>query len=311
MAEVRLGLIGAGRWGRNYIRTVEGLPGAVLRRVASCNPATKELVPDDCHIDFDWREVVQAKDLDGVVIATPPALHIEMASVAVEAGLPVLVEKPLSLDIGEAEALGRLVAKHAGYVMVEHTQLYNPAFVALKRTAFLLGEVRSIYAEAGSWGPFREDANVLWDWGAHDVAMCLDLIREFPSKVSARRLRQNTKGGETIELTMIFSNDVAATVNISNMREDKVRRFAFRCRDGALLFDDLAADKLVLNSSVAVLDTITDAMEYSGEMPLARAVQKFVEDIRAGKQDGGSLRLGIDVVRILSQFQRSLERGDG
>src|SRR5229473_890850 len=104
---VRLGLIGAGRWGRNYLRTIAATPGVRLARLASRNPDSVRLAPADCAVTPDWRDLLDRNALDGVIIATPAALHAEMALAAMDAGLPVLVEKPLTMDIAQARALGR------------------------------------------------------------------------------------------------------------------------------------------------------------------------------------------------------------
>ena len=78
-AQLRLGLLGAGRWGRNYIRTIAASAGVRLARLASRNPDSANLVPPDCVIFADWREMLDARALDGVIVATPPGVHAEMA----------------------------------------------------------------------------------------------------------------------------------------------------------------------------------------------------------------------------------------
>ena len=131
---IRLGLIGAGRWGRNYIRTINGLPGVRLARLASRNPDSARLIPTGCSIFTDWREMLSSRDLDGVIVATPPHLHAEMAFAAIDAGLAVLIEKPLTLSVAEAHALRERARERGVLAMVDHTHLFNPAFRALKAT---------------------------------------------------------------------------------------------------------------------------------------------------------------------------------
>ncbi len=308
MGDCRLGMIGAGRWGRNFIRTIDGLAGARLTRIASSNPETADLAPAGCRVDPDWHALIDAGDLHGVIIATPPALHVEMASAAVRARLPVMVEKPLALDLEQAEALGQLVRDCRGYVLVDHTHVFSPAFAALKFAANELGPVMMIDGEAGNMGPYREDATVLWDWGAHDVAMCLDLLQAIPTEVLVRRVDIGRQGGEHVEIILIFPRGVSATINISNIRQDKARRFAVRCRDGELLYDDLAAVKLSLTSYRSSSPPAGEAMRYSDELPLAAAVRRFVDDIEGGKTGDASLQLGIDVVEVLTRCQVELDR---
>ena len=207
-SNVRLGLVGAGRWGRNYVRTITALDGVVLARIASRNPETGSLVGADCVVVADWRAVAEADDLDGVVVATPPAQHAEIVCAAVAAGRAVLVEKPLTLDLGEARALRRFVGEHAGFVMVDHIHLFHPAYRALKATGRRLGAIRQIAAAAGNRGAYRDDAPVLWDWGCHDVALCLDLMGTPPETVDAERIeaRSTAAGyGENIALRLRFS----------------------------------------------------------------------------------------------------------
>ncbi len=305
---IRLALIGAGPWGRNYIKTLAGLPGVALIRVASRNPETARLVPRDCSIHAQWEEVATATDIDGVIIATPPPLHYRMARAAIEGGNPALVEKPLTLDPGEARALGTLAAGRKALVMVGHTYLYHPAFEALEAALPTLGPLRGIEAEAGRWGPFRSETPVLWDWGAHDVAMCCDLLAARPTAVQATVLesRQVAEGlGEVIRLTLTFPGDIRATLVFGNLFELRKRTFQVRGERGALLFDDLAQDKLVRKAADRP-DARGEAIATDTELPLTRLLRRFVAAIRNGDKDRRTLELGIGVVEVLDRCQRSL-----
>lgn len=302
---VRLGLIGAGRWGRNLIRTIRAMDGVVLGRVASSNPATAELLGPGTALSDDWRAVIDAPDLDGVVIATPPQLHAEMACRAVARGLPALIEKPLCLDAGEAAALGAAVAASSTFAMVEHTHLYSAAFEALLDQAGRLGVPTGVVAEAGNWGPFRSDAPVLFDWGAHDVAMLLTLLGRAPSSVAARcDERRLTEGGEgaswRIELGF---GATAARIALSNLRQAKCRRFCVNFATAALLYDDLAPEKLALHPRQPDGEFPRHPgvpIALPAGAPLERAMARFVAAVRRGEDDSASLALGIRVVEVLA-----------
>lgn len=300
---IRLGLIGAGRWGRNYIRTIAALDGVRLTRLASRNPASRELVGPECTISADWRHVVESGDLEGIIIATPPSLHAEMTIAAVAAGIPVLVEKPLTLGLAEAVTLREQVRTRKGRVMVDHTHLLHPAFEELKRQVAALGMIREIEAEAGNQGPYREDVPVLWDWGPHDVAMCLDLLSEPPREARAMREERANRGSavaETIRLELEFSSGARARIRISNMME-KTRRFSVRCEAGVLVYDDIARNKLMLHR-----DGNDGPIKVSAEPPLSRVVKAFVAGISAGNDMTGSLDLAVNVVAVLERCARTL-----
>lgn len=300
---IRLGLIGAGRWGRNYIRTIAALDGVRLTRLASGNPASAGLVGPGCMISADWRQVIGAGGLEGVIIATPPSLHAEMTIAAVAAGIPVLVEKPLTLGLAEAARLREQVRTRNGLVMVDHTHLYHPAFEELKRHVAALGMIREIEAEAGNQGPYREDVPVLWDWGPHDVAMCLNLLRESPREIRATLEERTTQGSavaETLRLELVFSSGARARIRVSNMME-KTRRFSVRCAAGVLVYDDIARNKLVLQR-----DGGEGPINVSPEPPLSRVVKAFVAGIDAGNDATASLDLAVDVVAVLERCARVL-----
>src|SRR3954471_12673660 len=85
---LRLGLIGAGRWGRTYIRSIAAMESLVLTAVASSNPETDVLLPPGCRRLGDWRRMIALPQVEAVIVATPPSLHFAMAKAALEAGKP-------------------------------------------------------------------------------------------------------------------------------------------------------------------------------------------------------------------------------
>ena len=295
---LRLGLAGAGRWGRNYIRTIAGLPALRLARVASGNPDTAALLPAGCQLVGSWRELIDPSALDGVIIATPPASHAEIARAAILAGVPVLIEKPLALSAAEARAVRDLAMERHVFALVEHTHLFSPAFRVLKGLVERHGGVREIRSEASNHGPYRRDVSVLWDWGPHDVAMCLDLLREVPASVvcAAHDKSPGDEGvAETVTIALSFPSGVSAEIVLSN-RQDKRRRFSVRCADAEVVYDDLSAQKLSLDGS---------PVPVPSELPLTVAVREFAAAILAGAEHPGSLDLGVRVVEVLEVCVRS------
>lgn len=309
---LRLGLVGAGRWGRNYIKTIAALDGVSLARLASRNPESVKLAGPDCTISADWHELIASGDLDGVIIATPPALHAEMARATVAAGLPVLVEKPLTLSLSEAQGLRDFVAARAGFVMVGHTHLFHPAYRALKRIAPQYGPLRAIRAEAGNHGPFRGDVPVLWDWGAHDVAMCLDLLGALPVQADARLVerRELDEGlGEIVEIRLDFPGEVTAKILIGNIMP-KRRMFSVTLDRGTLVYDDLAASKLVYFEEGGDVGHAAHGegtgIPIDDELPLCCAVGEFAAAVLRGGINTGGLDFAVDVIRVLSSCEQQL-----
>lgn len=300
-ASLRLGLIGAGAWGRNYIRTLTdgGLAGVALVRVASANPETAGLVPPGCALTTDYAAVAEADDLDGVIVATPAESHFALVGAALAAGNPVLAEKPLTLEPDQARALVA-AARDAGLpLLVDHIHLFNPAFRALKARLGDTAAVTAISGRAGRRGPHRADADVLWDWGPHDVAMCLDLLGEMPAVVAATR--EAAGGGETWRVALTFPSGCRADLEFSNVLDEKTRRFAVTRGDRCLLFDDLATDKLT-ESTTDGADGAAAAVPHAADQPLAAALRHFAGLIRRGGHNAAEARLAADVVAVLARL---------
>jgi|TARA_Y100000294_G_scaffold176811_1_gene200312 predicted dehydrogenase len=304
---LRLGLIGAGPWGRNYIRTIDGLDGVTLFRLASRNPESAGFVGPRCEISNDWRALIKAGDLDGVIVAAPPALHAEMTLAAVDRGLPVLVEKPLTLDIAEAEAVLDRARSKGAIVLVDHIHLYSAAWEALKRESRRLGPLHAVSTVAGNWGPFRKDTPMLWDWGSHDVAMCIDLAGRPPDRSTAHLIetRKTPEGeGRALALELGFG-DVAARIAVSNMHKDKQRLFAAAFEGGELIYDDTrdGDGKLRLKTTP---DDPGGTFKLGPGLPLERVVLAFAAAIALGLPNMDDVELGLDVVRMLARLEETL-----
>lgn len=305
---LNLGLVGLGSWGRNYVATLRARSGVRLARAADPDPSAREVIGEGCTATADWRDLIAAGDLDGLVVATPPPTHPEIAGAAVDAGLPVLVEKPLALSGAEARGLLAKADSCGGFVMVDHIHLFQPAYGRLKELARGMGGIRNIRSKGGRRGPFRRDVTVLWDWGPHDVAFALDLFGERPERIVARRLekRELPEGtGEILAIELTFSGDHQAAIEIGNLYREKHRCLEVDCGNVTLVFDDVAADKLTRRSADGTT-TWTEPFGGDGTPPLSIALQTFAEAIRSRSTDLAPLRLAVDVVETLEACEKAL-----
>ncbi|MDP6175340.1 MAG: Gfo/Idh/MocA family oxidoreductase [Rhodospirillales bacterium] len=307
--DIALGLVGAGRWGKIFIRSLAEMDGLRLAGLASRNPQSPALAPPACPIVDDWRHLIDGGGLDGLIIATPPTSQPEIARAAINAGLPVLAEKPLAVDLAEAKSILDLACSRSVLVMVDHTHLFSPAYRSLKQQLESMGggaAISSISARAGNRGPFRSDTPVLWDWGPHDLAMVLDLFQNRPIKVTARRTRREMTAeglGEEIELELLFPDDRRAFILLSNLMERKELHLSVECATRALIYDDVGPDKLLVRDPP---DAAPRPIKVPNLAPVSMAVGEFAQSIRAGGCDLAGLELAVDVVELLEQCERSL-----
>lgn len=300
-SDLRLGIVGLGRWGSVILRNLAALPGLSAAAVATSKPGID--LPAGCVLRAQWRDLLDL-DLDGLIIASPPASHAAIAAAAIAAGLPLFIEKPLTLERREAHALADAADAADALVMVDHIHLFSPAFRRLKLLVGTLGPIRRIEGRAGSHGPYRADADVLWDWGPHDAAMVLDLMGGDPDHAVAEILeRRAVDGGtgETVRLALRFGAVEATTVMGTLM--DKCRWLRVECRDGSVSYDDVGPVRLSLSRAGAA----PQAIECRPGRALEIALTEFATAIRSASRDRAGLHLGCRVVDLLTRCQSSLE----
>jgi predicted dehydrogenase len=298
---VNLGLIGAGRWGRNYIRTLEALPGVRLAAVASRNPETKARVGPDVQVSPKWETILNL-GLDGLILAVPPTIQPAIALRAIEAGVPLLLEKPMALDPALAQKIANQAQARNVYVAVNHIYLHHPAFIQLKRCLAETGDpITAIRTHSGNHGPFRTEWNALWDWGPHDVAMALDLI-DGPAIVESAE--HNTCGSDqsgagNYSVNLGLPNGVHAQLKFGNLMPQRIRQLHVATSAGEYVFDDEAENCLIFRASEK--DIVLPVPE---ERPLDNAVYTFTKRVQQRGRDGSSLSEFVAVVEVLAQAEK-------
>ncbi len=309
---VRLGLIGAGKWGRNYISTTSTLSNVRLISVASRNPITSSLVNDTCIIEMDWRNLIMREDIDGVIVSTPASTHAKIALKCLSAGLPLLIEKPLTNNLKDAEEILKVAKEQNSLVMVDHIHLYHPAFRSLKNYSNNLGELLSIKTKSGGPGPFRKDVSALWDWGSHDIAMCLAMKNELPKSTEAdyleKRAGHNNKG-ESIKVKMHYKNGTHADLEISNLLTKKERIFKAEFEHGTLIYSDQKSKSLIKRDNISNRKFSLQkdiSLPYTIEQPLTCLVKEFANAILSKKKNISDLRTAVDVINILEKLSQNL-----
>lgn len=233
---LRLGLIGAGRWGKVYIRTIEGMaPRLKIARIATSRP------------ENSWKELVASPDCDAVIIATPAPLHAEMVRACLETGKPCIAEKPLCFDTATARALKEQADKARLPVLVNYVHLYNPGYRALKKAVASAGKpVRAILTEGMDLGPFRADTGALWDRCPHDVALCLDLMdgAGSVSDLSAAGAFPDAQGRpEMVTLRLAWKGGATAWIHAGRLSPQKKRTVSVITDTALFHFDEQAAIK--------------------------------------------------------------------
>ena len=325
MSRIRVAVFGAGNWGRNHIRTVAAMPEAQLAAICDISSVLREKMSRQypgAIVTGDSDQAMAAAD--AVVIATPAAAHAPLARAAIERGLPVLVEKPFTLNPQDADALVELSAARGVPIVVGHLLLFHPVIERL-RTMIRGGELGNIYylySQRVNLGQVRPDENALWSFGPHDVSVALDLLGQPPVRVAAQGRSYLQAGIEDVVfLTMEFETGVLAHAQMSWLDPHKERRLTVVGSRKMVVFDDMQVrEKLKIydrgvdrppeygsyGESLAIREGDISIPRVPNDEPLSLELKHFMAVARgqaAPKVDAAS---GAQVVRVLAAASESL-----
>lgn len=314
-------VVGCGSWGKNLVRNFAQL--GALHTICDIDSKVLEALNSQYASanTSDFRQVLENNEIGGVVIATPPALHHQMAKNALLASKDVFVEKPLCLRIEEGKELVELAKKKGRILMVGHLLEYHPAVVKLKELIERgeLGKLQYIYSNRLKLGKSRSSENVLWDLAPHDISLILLLLDgEMPQEISAHGgscLNQNT--ADVTLATMSFKEGVRAHIFASCLHPYKEQKLVVVGDKKMAVFDDThPKDKLQLYSyevewreGTPVLHSKeSEVIAMPLEEPLKIECQDFLRCMATRQKPKADGVKGLQVVAILSHCQKSLEK---
>lgn len=315
---MKIGLIGAGYWGKNLARVFYGL--GVLDVVCDLNEKVlnerkKENI--GLRITGNFEEILSDDDIGGVVIATPAVTHYQFAKQALLAGKDVLVEKPLALKIEDGEELVKIAKKNERILMVGHLLLYHPAIIGLKKIIKegKLGEIRYIYSNRLNFGKLRSEENVLWSFAPHDISVIIDIMG-MPKKIFAVGKTYLQKNIFDIVISaMDFDDGKAAHIFVSWLNPFKEQKLVVIGSKKMAVFDDQSEDKLMIypykikfdiKKNPEVIKSKVVKVKISNREPLKEEAKHFLDCIDKRKKPITDGESALNVLRVLNDCQKSL-----
>ena len=307
---MRFGLIGVGRWGKVYIKTLCSLPDRCrLTHLATSKPSNAALVPYPVTVLSDWRALLQS-DCDAVIIAAPPSTHAEILEACLDVEKPCIVEKPFCLDVGTAQRLQHRIQVSGVPVLVDHTHLFDPAYLVLKRSLDAAGEpIRFLFAEGGGWGPFRTDISALWDWGPHEVSLCLDLLADTPQHVSAMGTSVRAEGlPDAVCIRLDFTRGATAWLHTGRVFSSKRRNLTIITERNRYHWDGVAPSQQLSVSPIewTQASDVKRLVVPEGPTPLANMIAYFINGLAGGDRQRFGTELGLEVTRVLATCETLL-----
>jgi len=313
-------VVGAGYWGKNHINTLHTL-GALGGIVEPNNDVLAQFSQRYPGIKtFTKLEyALSDNNFSGFVVATPAVTHFEIAIKIIKAGKHILVEKPLTLNIGHAEQLVKLADKNNINLMVGHVLLFHPAIIKIKEliTDGKIGKLQYIYSNRLNLGQVRIEENVFWSLAPHDISIFQYFNESYPISIKAVGSTFLQKGIHDSTLTILgYSENVKGHIFVSWLHPFKEHRLVVIGSEGMISFEDSAegkplkyyAKKFEFNGNIPEkIDGPIEIINYKHVMPLTTELEYFIQHLNGQQLHIANGSQALDVIKILVKASEQLK----
>ena len=331
-----IGIIGCGYWGPNLLRNFAENEAAELRWMCDVDEQRLAMLGrrfPATTATSDYNRLFSDKGLDAIVIATPVGTHYKFAKEALEAGKNVLIEKPLTSSVREAEDLLELADRKNLTLMVDHTFIYTGAVRKMKEIVKSgdLGDLLYFDSVRINLGLFQRDINVVWDLAPHDLSIMDFIIDRQPEFVSAIGSCHIERGIENIAYVILrFADEFIAHFHFNWLAPVKIRRTLLAGSRKMIVYDDIEpTEKIRVYDSGVTASKSQDASDReaayrtlvsyrTGDVwvpkldsteALRYVCDEFLNAIRESRRPMTDGHSGLRVVRMLEAAQRSMDQG--
>jgi len=278
MSSIRTAVIGVGHLGKYHARICAESPAIQLVAVVDVNEATARSVAQEHGVPYatDVRDVLDKIDAAHVVVPTDK--HFEVTKLLLEAGKHVLLEKPMAATVAEADELLALARRADRVLQVGHVERFNPAILGIQKVL-----TQPIFIEVHRLSPFNPrgtEVGVVLDLMIHDLDIILHLVRSDVEQIDAVGVPVLTEKEDIANARLMFANGCVANVTASRVSAERMRKIRFFQSDAYISLDYVAQNaKIYRREGWQILDEV---INFSGEQPLQKEIQSFVNSVQQG-----------------------------
>ena len=318
-----LALIGGGYWGKNLVRDFYNLESLHTVCDIDTNLLSKHKSNyPEIETTTDWNIALSNANIDRVCIALPAHLHYTFAKKSLEAGKHVYVEKPITLDITQAEELNKIAKEKNLILMVGHLLQYHPGIEKIKSIIKkgTIGNVKQIVANRFSLGIFRTFENVLWSFAVHDISVILSLCNDMlPNSVVCNGMSNITSGIQDITNSVLKYDDKYVSLNVNWLSPYKEQKLTVVGTKGMLVFDDVEKKIIIVpefvkyeneinpHNPIAIKNNSYVETFDTSEYPLTKECKHFIRCCDSNSNPITDGDEGVRVLKVLTKLQESLD----
>lgn len=261
MANKKIALIGNGNWGKKIAATLSNFSNIEVQITGR-----------------NWRkDIIEKKD--GIIIATPPDSHVEIALEFVKQNIPVMIEKPLALSLREIEVL----KPYEKFIFINYIHLFSEGYNDIKNIINSKLYDIDFISSKGCGTNLPRDYNALWDYGSHDISMILDISGKMPIKV--RAFFPNPEENHDYFVVIMEFDSFKTTSYVASSYHEKTRCISVLTKQG--------------------LEIKYNDQNNTRSLPLFNVISHFITKMHLNDFDCNNLDLAIKVTKVLEACNES------
>ncbi|OPZ06144.1 MAG: putative oxidoreductase YceM [candidate division BRC1 bacterium ADurb.BinA292] len=316
MQVIRVGVVGVGHLGQHHARNYSEMEGCQLVGVADIDhkAATRVASAHRCQAFFDFRQLIG--QVDAVSVVVPTVQHYDVARAFLEAGIHVLVEKPITSTIVEARALIDIARRRNLILQVGHIERFNAAIIKLQEVLTRPGFIES--HRLGPYDPRVRDVGVVLDLMIHDIDIILQIVRSPIVSIDAVGVPILSPREDIANARIKFQNGCTANLTVSRVTPNRMRKIRI-FQPNTYVSVDYMKQAMEIYQTVEIKDAregepqaqiVRKRLRLKKEEPLRRELVHFVSCVREGSQPAvtgehgqNALEVAIRVVEQIQQRQ--------
>jgi predicted dehydrogenase len=307
LGKIRVAVAGTGEFGRNHARVYRELAGVELIGVYDQNPHRAAAVAQEFQAPILQNIEELRGRVDAVSVAVPTIAHAQVGCRLLEMGLDVLIEKPMAVDLVEADALLSTARKNRRILQVGHVERFNPAVRAvepiLNRPLFF--EVHRL----GVFTPRSLDVDVIYDLMIHDLDILLALVKEPVTEVKAVGIPVLTDKVDIAHARLEFAGGAVANVTASRVSTERVRKMRFFQQHEYISLDYARRDALRIGVKKPgpQPEFGFEKLNAPSIEPLHAELEAFIDSVRTRKEPPTSGTAGRAALELAGRVMASIQ----
>ncbi len=325
---MKVAVIGTGQMGENHVRVYSSMDNVDLVGVADANKERAGQIAKKYNTKAysDYKQMLAKEKIDALSVCVPTKMHKEVVLAALDKKINVLVEKPIALNVAEAEGMLRKAKEKKVRLMVGHIERFNPVVTELKKriAANELGQIYKVHCFR--MGPFPKriiDVGVIIDLGIHEVDILRHIIGSKIIRVyaeTAQRIHSNHE--DLLTATVRFENGILGVINANWLTPKKVREISVTGEKGMFVANYITQElnfyeneffRQNSNSSMSGMNVMEGRkinIQVPFEEPLRKELSAFIECVESKSKEPVSGQDGLEALKIVSKLMESAKKNE-